>query len=565
VNRAQFGRALVVVAIIVALGVLIVLPLGSVLLDSIFVGDGNARHLSAQNFLTVAVQLRYWEALGNTVLIAAGATLIATATGVALAWVLVRTNAPFAGALESLAVLPIFIPPFVGAFAWLLLAAPRIGLANVALRNLGLPEPFDVYTRFGIVCVIGIYLAPYVLMIVASALRSMDPSLEEVGQVAGLNRWRVAATITLPVVAPSFLSVLAFVIAIGLFGTPVLLGWPNQILVLTSRIYLESQQVPPAYGVMAVLAIYLMVMSGAVVFLQQWAIRGRNFITVTGKGFRPRVVAFGGARIVLSGAVAAYVAMTVVVPVLVIVAAALSTYAWSGRLTWSNMTYLWTSDDVRETLRNSVVISVVSATAAAFLGLCVAWLVCRTRTKGRHLLEYLVLMPLSVPSIAFGLGVAALWLRLPWDLYDTIWIIVIVLRLRRPFDLRQPGAGSSRAGGVGARLRLRPDQGAVPDHPAARLAQHHRELDPAVQHLHDRTLDGADALQRRHPDLFDPDLRRLDGRLLHPGRFAVAASTRRRRGRHVVGKPHRPAQARGAPRRRVKRPGRPTASRRSQT
>jgi iron(III) transport system permease protein len=427
VNRAQFGRALVVVAIIVALGVLIVLPLGSVLLDSIFVGDGNARHLSAQNFLTVAVQLRYWEALGNTVLIAAGATLIATATGVALAWVLVRTNAPFAGALESLAVLPIFIPPFVGAFAWLLLAAPRIGLANVALRNLGLPEPFDVYTRFGIVCVIGIYLAPYVLMIVASALRSMDPSLEEVGQVAGLNRWRVAATITLPVVAPSILSgaVLAFVIAIGLFGTPVLLGWPNQILVLTSRIYLESQQVPPAYGVMAVLAIYLMVMSGAVVFLQQWAIRGRNFITVTGKGFRPRVVAFGRARIVLSGAVAAYVAMTVVVPVLVIVAAALSTYAWSGRLTWSNMTYLWTSDDVRETLRNSVVISVVSATAAAFLGLCVAWLVCRTRTKGRHLLEYLVLMPLSVPSIAFGLGVAALWLRLPWDLYDTIWIIVI--------------------------------------------------------------------------------------------------------------------------------------------
>ncbi len=426
-NRAQFGRALVVFVIVLALAVLIVLPLGSVLLDSIFVGDGNARHLSAQNFLTVAGQLRYWAAFGNTVVIAAGATLIATATGVALAWVLVRTNAPFAGTLESLAVLPIFISPFVGAFAWLLLTAPRIGLANVAFRELGLPEPFDVYTRIGIVWVIGIYLAPYVLMIVASALRSMDPSLEEVGQVAGLNRWRVAATITLPVVAPSILSgaVLAFVIAIGLFGTPVLLGWPNQILVLTSRIYLESQQVPPAYGVMAVLAIYLMVMSAAVVFLQQWSIRGRNFITVTGKGFRPRLVVFGAARMALSGAVIAYVAMTVVVPVLVIVAAALSTYAWSGRLTWSNMTYLWTSADVRETLRNSVVISVVSATAAAFLGLSVAWLVCRTRTRGRHLLEYLVLLPLSVPSIAFGLGVAALWLRLPWDLYDTIWIIVI--------------------------------------------------------------------------------------------------------------------------------------------
>ena len=146
--------------------------------------------------------------------------------------------------------------------------------------------------------VIGIYLAPYVMMMVAGALRSMDPSLEEAARVSGLDGVRTAARITLPLIAPAILSgaVLSFTIAIGLFGTPVVLGWAKQILLLTSRIWISSQAVPPDYGAMAILAIYLIALSLIANGLQRWLLAGRSFVTVTGKGFRPQPSRSAGTR-----------------------------------------------------------------------------------------------------------------------------------------------------------------------------------------------------------------------------------------------------------------------------
>src|SRR5262249_7644696 len=208
-----------------------------------------------------------------------GATAIACAAGVPMAWLFARTDMPAKGFLERLATIPIFIPPFVGAVAWILLAAPRIGAFNHPFRTLFGGEPFNVYTLAGMAWVIGIYRAPYVMMTVAAALRSMDPSLEEAAQVAGLSRLRTATAVTLPLVAPAILSaaVLAFVITIGLFGTPVVIGWARQLYFVTSRIYLASQEVPPALSVMAILALYLIVLSLLATMLQRWLLKGRSF------------------------------------------------------------------------------------------------------------------------------------------------------------------------------------------------------------------------------------------------------------------------------------------------
>ena len=107
---------------------------------------GTASCLSAPVARVLADSI-YWQALGNTVGISLLATLIATVLGTALGWLFGRTDLPRASLFEQLATLPIFIPPFVGAVAWTLLSAPRIGAFNVALRNLGLPEILDIYTR----------------------------------------------------------------------------------------------------------------------------------------------------------------------------------------------------------------------------------------------------------------------------------------------------------------------------------------------------------------------------------------------------------------------------------
>lgn len=410
-----------------ALFFIVVIPLAIVIIQGFVQYEGGSWSLSTVHLQLVLGRWPYWIALLNTLAIGLGATAVACAAGVPMAWLFARTNVPGKGFLEKLATIPIFIPPFVGAVAWILLAAPRIGVFNLPFRALFNAEPLSVYTLTGIAWVIGIYLAPYVMMIVAAALRSMDPSLEEAAQVSGLSRTRTAVTVTLPLVAPAILSgaVLAFVITIGLFGTPVVIGWARQLYFITSRIYLASQEVPPAFGVMAVLSVYLIILSLLATMLQRWLLKGRSFITVSGKGFRTREIQLGRTRYVAAGFVWLYCFFTIIAPILVLIAAAFSTFTWSGRFTTENFEYLWTSEDVRATLRNSLVIALVAATLATTIGIIISWTTQRTTIPHRQVLEYLAVLPVSVPGIAFGVGVALFWLRMPIAVYGTIWIIVL--------------------------------------------------------------------------------------------------------------------------------------------
>ena len=141
--------------------------------------------------------------------------------------------------------------------------------------------------------------------------------------------------------------------------------------------------------------------------------------------FRPREVRLGRARFALAALVWSYIALTAIAPVLVIVVASLSTYAWSGIFTWANLTHLWTANDVRGALVNTLTITLVAATLATIIGFGVSWVTMRTTLRGRRLLDYLVLFPIAVPSLAFAIGVAFFWLRVPWPIYGTMWVIVL--------------------------------------------------------------------------------------------------------------------------------------------
>jgi len=427
IDRRRLALRTAPLALYAVTAILVVLPLAALLFQG-FTNESQGRLQFTWHYVSaVFVEGGYWSALANTFIVAIAASLLATLLGVPLAWTIARTDVPAKRWLEQLVVLPMFIPPFVGAFAWLLMAAPRIGLLNLPFMSLSINAPLDIYTRLGMVWVMGIYLAPYVFLIVVSALRNMDPTLEEAAQIGGLTGWQTTVRVTLPVSPPSILAgaVLAFVISVGLFGTPVLLGFTNQIYLVTSRIYLELQSFPPAYGVIAILALYLMALAVVAHTLQQWALRGRSFVTVSGKNFRPRQLRLRGARYAVATGVWLYVTLTAIAPITLIVVATLSTYAWSGRFTWANLDYLWSSNDVRSTLANTLTITLIAATVATVIGFAVAWVAARTRLPGRRALEYLILFPISVPSLAFAVGVAFLWVRVPLPVYGTMWIIVL--------------------------------------------------------------------------------------------------------------------------------------------
>jgi len=132
--------------LLVTLLILIVAPLGAMLVNAFMDRD---RNLTAANFATVLQDSIYWEALANTIVVAGGAALVATSLGTLLGWVFARTNAPAGALLERICEVPIFIPPFVGAVAWALIAAPRTGLFNRGLQLSGLPVEANVYSLAG--------------------------------------------------------------------------------------------------------------------------------------------------------------------------------------------------------------------------------------------------------------------------------------------------------------------------------------------------------------------------------------------------------------------------------
>ena len=224
-----------------------------------------------------------------------------------------------------------------------------------------MPWQFDIYTLTGMLWVIGIYLAPYVMMIVAAAMRSMDPSLEEAAQVSGLNRSAdgaahhpAACRARDPVGCGA---------GLHHHDRPVRharrdrVGAPAPISHLAHLIGLAGSAA--AFGVMAVLALYLILLS-LLAMLQRWLLKGRSSLPFPARAFArgrpPRAGLDASPPVSLL-----YCFLTIIAPLLVLLAAAFSTFTWSGRFTLANLSIVDFAGRWR-TLRNSLLISIVSAT-----------------------------------------------------------------------------------------------------------------------------------------------------------------------------------------------------------
>ena len=259
--------------------------------------------LSIGNFLAVAANPNVANALMNSLIACGGGTIIAVFIGLSFAWVVVRTNTPCKGLIASAGMLPLFVPPLVAGVAWSILGSPKTGLLNLILAKMGIPFRFDLYTMSGMIFVFGIYYAPYVYMFTAAALRNMDPSLEEAAEISGASATRTMATVTFPLIMPAILSgmLLSFIVMLGIYGIPAVLGAPSNISVLTTYIFALTAWSPPKYNTAAAVAVILMIVTGFLVYAQQKIVSGRSYTTVAGKAFRPRPLNLGPWRFLTLG------------------------------------------------------------------------------------------------------------------------------------------------------------------------------------------------------------------------------------------------------------------------
>ena len=287
-------------ALLVLLTFLVIYPVAMLLLGALTntnpVVDGfGVFDLSLTNFITVLGNPNVHLALANSLIACGGGTALAVIIGLTFSWVVVRTDTPCKRFIAAVSMIPLFVPPLVAAVAWSILASPKTGLLNTIMKWVGIDWRFDVYTMGGLIVIFGIYYAPYVYMFTASALRNMDPALEEAAEVSGASAVRILFTVTFPLIAPAIISgmLLSFIVMLGIYGIPAVLGAPGDIPVLTTYIFKLTNWSPPLYSTAASVAIILMIVTGFLVYLQQRVVSGRSYITVAGKAFRPGVMRLG--------------------------------------------------------------------------------------------------------------------------------------------------------------------------------------------------------------------------------------------------------------------------------
>ena len=212
---------------VAALVILVVLPLLSLLFGSV---RGEAG-LNLENFAEVLTGRLYVTALKNSLMLGAWTSLFSTVIGLTLAWAVARTDVPAKPLLQLTATLSYLSPPFLTAIAFTYLFSPNAGLINVLMRDVaGLPWlTFNIFSMPGLVLVTVMHTFPFVYLLAASALQSVDASYEEAAQILGAGKLRTAFSITAPLVAPAVLSgaLLGFVNAIALFGSQAIIGLPG--------------------------------------------------------------------------------------------------------------------------------------------------------------------------------------------------------------------------------------------------------------------------------------------------------------------------------------------------
>ncbi len=442
----RFAVPLWVGALLLILTFLVIYPLlmlfFGAISDSNPVIDGFGKfNPSLEHFLAVLGNENVRLAFFNALAACGGGTILAVVIGLAFSWIVVRTNTPFKGFIAGASMIPLFVPPLVAGVAWSILGSPKTGLLNTALKWMGIDFRFDFYSMSGLILVFGFYYAPYVYMFTASALRNMDPSLEEASEVSGASAFTTLFTVTFPLIAPAILagSLLSFVVMLGIYGIPAALGAPANISVLTTYIFKLTAWSPPLYNTAAAVAILLMMVTAIFVWAQQRILSGRSFATVAGKAFRPRSLNLGPWRWFTFSLALAYLFIVVVLPTIALVIAAFRRFLFfkdfdavfdMKAYSWVHFNSIFDNPLTMTSIWNTMKVGVITAVVGGILAFAIGYTINRTQVPGRKIIDLLSTIPVAIPGLVVGVAYLWAWIGLPGGLYGTIWILALAFVAR---------------------------------------------------------------------------------------------------------------------------------------
>src|SRR5260221_1090439 len=440
--RGVSPQTVVYVGLFVLLANVVLLPLALVILTALNVGPMNttADGRSLRYFGDQWNSANMPEILGNTLIFAFGSTAIAVSLGVFFAFLSERTDMPYRSVFRIVIPLTVALPGVLYSIEWVLLLNEKIGVYNnIALGLVGV-APFNSSTMASMIVVEGFRRVAVVYMMIIGVFGNMDASLEEAAAVSGVPRHTIALRVTLGLLMPGVLAagLYVFTSALETFDVPAIMGMPARIYNLSTKVYLQSST--GNYAGASVLGVVFLSMAVVVVLLYARAVRGiERFSTVTGKGYRPRVMPLGRFRYVGLASVGLYLFLVAGAPILITIWASILPYYRPPSLeaiqfvTLDSYERLFGTQKRIVTVWNSLIVTLAAPTLALAVVTPISWFVVRSKMRGKRLLDIIAFLPQTVPASVIALAVVYLFLGTPWGLlpiYGTAWIIVFALAIR---------------------------------------------------------------------------------------------------------------------------------------
>ena len=393
----------------------------------------------------------FLPSLMNTFLYACGSAVIAISVGTAQALIVERTNSPGRKLAFLAAIISLGVPHVLYVVAWLLLLG-RSGPVNELIENLfHQPQALDVYSLWGMMLIEGVGFVPLTFLLMSSVLRSTDASFEEAAMMSGASPLRAFSRVTLGMALPALcgLTLLIFVKAFESFEVPALVGLAGNVSVITTMIFQSSRSAgAPNYGEAGAYSVCLVVILLALMVWQNRLSRdAKRYQTITGKGFRPRVIDLGGWRYVTSALLVTLFLIVTVIPVAMLAFTSFQPF-YSGvsleafsRFSLENYLVLFGPGSFRDSIVNTLVLGAMTATfVAPFTALC-AWLVVR-RISGAWLIDQIAAIPLVFPAIILSVAFLDIFVNMSVPLYGTLLSIIIASSVRYlPYGMRYAFAG----------------------------------------------------------------------------------------------------------------------------
>ena len=409
---------------------LIALPMSWLI---VFGFTDRTRAFTLENFQRLFTDASFLDPLVTTAIIATWSAVICCAVAAPMGWLVARTDMPFGRTVRALVMASFVTPPFLGAIAWEILAAPNSGLLNQMYRAVtGRDEPlFDIYSLGGVVFVVSCYTFPYVFVLVANALDRTPAELEEASSILGGKRWYTARRVTIPLVLPALLAgaVVAFLQAMTLFGSPAILALPAGFHTMTTKIW-SMFQYPPKPELAAAASLPLLVLTVILLRAQAMILGRRGYSVIGGKFGTPRPIPLGRWR----WAALALCILVLFNPIFLPYGALLNAtfapvatqFVTLNTATLHNLEFVLFELSATElAVTNTMILGAATATLGTLMALIIAYVTARQAVAGHRLLGFLATAPIAIPGVVLGVGLFLSYTRPPFVLYGTLWILLV--------------------------------------------------------------------------------------------------------------------------------------------